>query len=128
LEALLASTRSGQRNSIENDGAKPSTVVEPDAETDYFKETTMRTTLLGLAALTAAFAFDAARANVEAYPVYPWCAYYSGRGGTNCYFANLWQCQQAVSGVGGYCGQNPFYSAYGGAAPARRAKRRYRQY
>ena len=85
----------------------------------------MRTTFLGLAALTAAFALDAAPANAQ---VYPWCANYSGRGGTNCYFANLWQCQQAVSGVGGYCSPNTFYGAYGGYGPARRAKSKYRRY
>jgi len=43
-----------------------------------------------------------------------------------CYFANLWQCRQAVSGVGGYCSQNPFYG-YGASAAPRRAKRRYRR-
>ncbi len=76
----------------------------------------MRTTLLGFAALAALLAFDAAPANAQ---VYPWCANY-GRGGTNCYFANLWQCRQAVSGTGGYCSRNPFY-----AGSPRRSRRGY---
>ncbi|RAI43506.1 DUF3551 domain-containing protein [Rhodoplanes roseus] len=43
-------------------------------------------------------------------PIYPWCAQYGGAwgGGNNCYFANLWQCQQAISGNGGFCYENPF--------------------
>lgn len=69
----------------------------------------MRTALLGFAALAAVLAIDAGPAAAQ---VYPWCANYGGRGGTNCYFANLWQCRQAVSGTGGYCSQNPFYGAY----------------
>jgi hypothetical protein len=72
-------------------------------------EKTMRTALLGFAALAAALAIDAGPAAAQ---VYPWCANYGGRGGTNCYFANLWQCRQAVSGTGGYCTRNPFYGAY----------------
>jgi hypothetical protein len=108
-----------QRSSID-DGA--SRIGHWCAEQKFdrsLKETTMRTTLLGFAALVALLALDAAPANAQ---VYPWCANYGGRGGTNCYFANLWQCQQAVSGTGGYCSPNPFY----GEAP--RATRRYGRY
>lgn len=108
-----------QRSSI-NDGAE--LIGHWCAEQKFdrsLKETTMRTILLGFAALVAALAVDAAPANAQ---VYPWCANYGGRGGTNCYFANLWQCQQAVSGTGGYCSPNPFY----GEAP--RATRRYGRY
>jgi hypothetical protein len=83
----------------------------------------MRAILFGLAALAAVPAVDALSSTAQAYPVYAWCANYSGRGGTNCYFANLWQCQQAVSGVGGYCSQNPFYGASAGYARARRYRR-----
>ena len=36
----------------------------------------------------------------------PWCAYY-GRGGTNCGFYSFAQCQDAISGLGGYCARNP---------------------
>jgi hypothetical protein len=97
-----------------------------------------RTALLGLAALTAAFALDTAPASAQSggYRLYPWCAYYSTRGGaTNCYFSTIEQCRAAVSGVGGYCGVNTWYAAYGsyysfgsgGAPPARRSARSYRR-
>ncbi len=43
---------------------------------------------------------------------YPWCAHYSGRtGGTNCGFVSFEQCRWTVSGIGGFCAQNPFYVA-----------------
>lgn len=60
-------------------------------------------TLLALAASTAAQA--------QADP-YRWCAQYSGEGGngTNCYFMTIEQCRAAVSGVGGFCTPNPFYT------------------
>ncbi|MBX9826695.1 MAG: DUF3551 domain-containing protein [Xanthobacteraceae bacterium] len=40
---------------------------------------------------------------------YRWCAEYGG-GGSNCYFVTLNQCQAAVSGNGGFCRANPFYT------------------
>jgi len=36
-----------------------------------------------------------------------WCAYYDENEGTNCGFYTLQQCQEDVSGVGGYCAPNP---------------------
>jgi Protein of unknown function (DUF3551) len=39
----------------------------------------------------------------------PWCAYYSHGGGTNCGFYSFSQCLDTISGVGGYCAQNPNY-------------------
>jgi hypothetical protein len=44
---------------------------------------------------------------------YRWCAEYGGGGrggGTNCYFVTFGQCQAAISGVGGFCRPNPFYT------------------
>ena len=68
---------------------------------------------LGGAVLFAAMlAASAASAQTPSQfgPIYPWCAQYGGGrgGGTNCYFSNLWQCRQAISGNGGYCYENPF--------------------
>jgi hypothetical protein len=41
---------------------------------------------------------------------YPWCAYYSGRGGgTNCGFTTYEQCMATVSGIGGFCSINTQY-------------------
>lgn len=43
---------------------------------------------------------------------YRWCAQYSGRGGgaTNCGFVTLEQCRATVSGIGGFCVPNQFYT------------------
>ena len=41
---------------------------------------------------------------------YPWCANYShDMGSTNCGFVSFEQCMAALSGNGGYCGQNAQY-------------------
>jgi hypothetical protein len=79
---------------------------------------------IGVAALTvliAGLAADPAQADP-----YRWCAQYSGRGlggSSNCYFMTIGQCQAAVSGVGGYCRPNPFYTG-SGERPRRSKKRR----
>jgi hypothetical protein len=71
------------------------------------------TVLLGLL-LGAALAPSA-----QADP-YRWCADYGGGrgGGTNCYFVTLQQCRAAISGNGGFCRQNGFYTG-----PERRGDR-----
>ena len=76
----------------------------------------MRVTFAVLLALAAC----AAIAPTKADP-YAWCAQYGGRtGGTNCYFVTLAQCQAAVSGAGGFCRPNGFYT--GSDAPPRKRK------
>ena len=37
----------------------------------------------------------------------PWCAY-ADDVGTNCGFYSLRQCEEYLSGLGGYCNRNPF--------------------
>lgn len=70
-------------------------------------------TVLGLLVSTAS------RAEI----IYPWCAQYSTKGGArNCGFTTWEQCRATVSGIGGYCIENPFYQATI-TAPARRAFR-----
>lgn len=47
---------------------------------------------------------------------YRWCAEYGGGrsgGGTNCYFMTPQQCRAAVSGTGGFCRPNTFYTGDG---------------
>jgi len=63
----------------------------------------MRTMFLAVATAAATVAFSAL-AMAQA-PIYPWCAQYEE--GTNCGFTSLAQCQQALSGNGGFCDQNP---------------------
>ncbi len=74
------------------------------------------------AALLATLALAPSHAQVrpQADP-YRWCAHYSGDGGngTNCYFLTLEQCRWAISGVGGSCRPNPFFTG-GAEPPARR--------
>jgi hypothetical protein len=43
---------------------------------------------------------------------YPWCAQYGtrGDGGRNCGFTSFQQCMATVSGIGGFCERNSFYT------------------
>jgi hypothetical protein len=41
--------------------------------------------------------------------IYPWCAF-MGCLGENCGFATYQQCRATLSGIGGYCGINPWYT------------------
>jgi len=43
---------------------------------------------------------------------YRWCAQYDGGfgGATNCGFVTLEQCRATVSGIGGFCVPNQFYT------------------
>jgi hypothetical protein len=78
-----------------------------------------------LLAATAALPFaltTPARANNE----YPWCARYGGGmdgGGSNCGFSSYEQCLATVSGVGGFCERNSFYTG-SAERPAKRARKR----
>jgi hypothetical protein len=90
----------------------------------------LRTAIFKIAVATAALGLYVALADAQAsagFPVYPWCGFYNMSGGaTNCYFANRWQCEQAISGNGGYCYHNPFYTGYQVGQVGR--VRRYRRY
>jgi hypothetical protein len=79
-----------------------------------------KTILIAVVLLAAGAVADSAKADP-----YRWCAEYSGRSGaTNCYFMTLAQCQMAVSGVGGFCRPNTFYTGNGyGQAPRKRRHR-----
>ena len=65
---------------------------------------------------------------VAAADPYRWCAEYSGGdtgGATNCGFVTIEQCRATISGIGGTCVPNPFYSGPE-TTPAKRA-RKHRQ-
>jgi hypothetical protein len=82
----------------------------------------LRLAVAVLITLVAGSLIDSAKADP-----YRWCAQYGGGrggGGTNCYFMTFGQCQAAVSGVGGFCRPNPFYTG-GGDQPRRKARRSY---
>jgi len=81
----------------------------------------IRATFAALGLMAACAGFDAAKADP-----YRWCADYSSGhlgGASNCGFVTLEQCRATVSGVGGFCQPNPWYT---GAAPSdsRRNRRR----
>ena len=65
----------------------------------------MRTLLFALAifAVTAGIGTPAQAQN------YPWCAQYSGLGGTNCGFTSFQQCMATLAGMGGFCNANTQY-------------------
>lgn len=56
---------------------------------------------------------------------YPWCAIYSGRGGSNCGFVSFAQCMATVSGIGGFCRPNTMYVPTGPRYGARYVPRRH---
>jgi hypothetical protein len=80
----------------------------------------MRLVFAAAAMLIASSAIGEARADP-----YRWCAEYGGGrgGGTNCYFVTLEQCRAAISGNGGFCRPNTFYT--GDDRPRRRSARSY---
>jgi hypothetical protein len=82
----------------------------------------MRTAaLFGLVALVL-IGVGAVTRPADAAVIYPWCAF-MGRAGQNCGFSTYAQCRATVSGIGGYCGINPFWN---GPPPGRgRRVRRY---
>jgi len=57
---------------------------------------------------------------------YPWCAYYSGKGGTNCGFITFEQCMETARGLGSNCQRNTQYVPPPGPHPPTWIKRRYR--
>jgi hypothetical protein len=72
-----------------------------------------------------AIAAMAALARPAAAIEYPWCAQYGGMGGggRNCGFSTIEQCMATVSGIGGFCERNLFYTGPA-EQPAKRAHRR----
>jgi len=78
-------------------------------------------TLLFLLALFAVTAAIGTRAQAQNYP---WCAQYSGLGGTNCGFTTFQQCMATLAGMGGFCNANTQYVPPAGPS-APRARRQW---
>lgn len=66
--------------------------------------------LIGLA-VAAGFAISLSfiTSSATADP-YKWCAAYGTPGGTNCGFVTIGQCRATISGMGGFCEPNQFYT------------------
>ena len=73
----------------------------------------MRTILLALGALAAAAVINTRPADAQQQG-YPWCAEMPDYA-TECTFLSRQQCEADVSGLGGFCYENPTYS--GSASP-----------
>ena len=69
----------------------------------------MRSILIASAVLAASGFFVPSTSYAQTYP---WCAQYSGDGygGRNCGFTTYAQCMATVSGIGGFCERNSFYT------------------
>jgi hypothetical protein len=66
-------------------------------------------------------------ANGASADPYKWCAVYGDRAGysaTNCGFVTLEQCRAAISGIGGDCEPNQFYTGPD-EKPAKRTRKRH---
>ena len=84
----------------------------------------MHPTFLAAAIVTALTLVAPTAGQAQTY--YPWCAQYGGRdGGRNCGFVSYAQCMATVSGIGGFCERNSFYTGPG--TPARRPRKAPRQ-
>jgi hypothetical protein len=69
----------------------------------------MRSTTFILPALAALALFAPTPGHADPYK---WCAQYGGHsgGGRNCGFVTWDQCMATVSGIGGFCEPNQFYT------------------
>jgi hypothetical protein len=63
--------------------------------------------LIAFIAIAVSLKFMVGTANADPYA---WCAVYSVSGDTNCGFVSLEQCRATISGIGGFCQPNPFYT------------------
>jgi Protein of unknown function (DUF3551) len=88
----------------------------------------MRSHIFSLALASAALIGATELASAQSPYSYPWCSrQVTGREGsaTSCYFTSYQQCMTTISGIGGYCYQNPGYRGPASAnGPARTARRR----
>jgi len=83
----------------------------------------MRTILAAALVLSASLTVGTANAQ-QAHIEYPWCAVYGGDmgGASNCGFTTWEQCMATVSGIGGSCEPNQFYTPRAQAAPKRKRR------
>jgi hypothetical protein len=82
----------------------------------------MRSKLFSLALISAALMEVTGTASAQSPYSYPWCSRQSGGKSdtTTCYFTSYAQCMTTISGIGGWCYQNPGYNGARNSAPTRR--------
>jgi hypothetical protein len=80
----------------------------------------MYKTLFGLAVAAGFVASSFFAVGAATADPYKWCAVYdTGDAATNCGFVTIEQCRATVSGIGGFCEPNQFYTGPG-KTPAKR--------
>jgi Protein of unknown function (DUF3551) len=87
------------------------------------EEKPMRSRIFLLALVSAALMEVTGPAAAQSPYSYPWCSRQTaGKGDTTtCYFTSYAQCMTTISGIGGWCYQNPSYNgAYHASTPRRR--------
>jgi hypothetical protein len=87
------------------------------------EEKPMRSRIFLLALVSAALMEVIGPASAQSPYSYPWCSRQTaGKGDTTtCYFTSYAQCMTTISGIGGWCYQNPGYNgAYHASTPRRR--------
>jgi hypothetical protein len=80
--------------------------------------------VIGLAVVGFVISLSSITSSATADP-YPWCANYGTPGGTNCGFVTIEQCRVTISGMGGFCEPNQFYTGPENSPAGR--KRKYKQ-
>jgi Protein of unknown function (DUF3551) len=85
----------------------------------------MRSQFFSLALVSAALMGVTAPASAQSPYSYPWCSRQTaGKSDTTtCYFTSYAQCMTTISGIGGWCYQNPSYNGARSSAPAPRRRR-----
>jgi hypothetical protein len=81
-----------------------------------------------LATLAAAFLFGGSASHADPYR---WCAVYGGEDGgsaRNCGFVTIEQCRATISGIGGWCEPNGFYTGSDRDESRRPSRRRHDSY
>jgi hypothetical protein len=90
------------------------------------EETMMRLPIASLIVAAAVIAGATRTASAQSPNSYPWCAKVITRtAATSCYYATKELCMLTISGVGGYCYQNPGYSGPAIRAVQPRHRRRH---
>jgi Protein of unknown function (DUF3551) len=86
----------------------------------------MRSRIFLLALVSAALMGVTEPASAQSPYSYPWCSRQTYGGSattTSCYFTRYAQCMTTISGIGGWCYQNPAYRGARDAAPTPRRRR-----
>jgi hypothetical protein len=85
----------------------------------------MRTPIIVLFVIAAAWLGEMQVSNAQSPYSYPWCAIYTGSNGPggamSCYYTSWEQCWTTMSGIGGLCVASPYY--HGQATPLPRHSR-----